>query len=160
MTTTDVTTQTNQSRSRRFGPLAVAAATVLAAGGLMSWQITTTTASAAPVASVSLTVRPSDGAARCAAPTVDVLRTNTTAFEGTVTSVRGDRVTFREIHWYLGTPASTVTITRRYRLEGVTFTTGGHYLVAAENRMVEPCGGTMEADHRMRELYARAFPVR
>ncbi|MET8564060.1 hypothetical protein ABZV75_37445 [Streptomyces flaveolus] len=159
MTTADTTTKTH-TRARRRWPLTAAAATVLATGGLITWQMTQTTASAAPTTSLNLTTRPSDGTTRCPAPTIETLRTNTTAFEGTATSVKGDRVTLHVTQWYYGTAASTVTILHKDRLEDLTFTTGGHYLVAAKNRVVEPCGGTVGADHHMRDLYERAFPER
>ncbi|MET8564059.1 hypothetical protein ABZV75_27105 [Streptomyces flaveolus] len=146
-----------QATSRRPRLLAVAAAVLLAAGGLITWQSGRSGTHAPTAAPLVLTVRQDGGGARCAAPTVEVLRTNTTAFEGAATSVTGDRVTFRVSHWYRGDDASTVVVKRAKQLEGVTFTTGEHYLVVARNGTVTPCGGTVGAESGTRQLYRQAF---
>ncbi len=99
------------------------------------------------------------GSAKCAAPTVGILRKNSTAFEGTATSVTGDRVTFHVKHWYRGDAGvSTVTLEHIQGLESVTFTAGDRYLVTARDGEVGMCGGTVWAEPQMRDLYRRAFP--
>ncbi|MGW5640887.1 hypothetical protein [Streptomyces sp. NPDC003832] len=86
------------------------------------------------------------------------MRTNTMAFEGTVTSVTDDQVTLRVERWYRGDDVSTVTLRQVQGLEAITFTSGDRYLVAARGGKVDMCGGTVDAEPQMRDLYSRAFP--
>lgn len=149
--------------SRRRNPrprlLAAAAAAVLTAGGLVAWQVTRAPVAAPSAAPLVLSVEGTAGSLKCAAPTAEVLRTNTLAFEGTATSVTDDRVVFRVRHWYRGDAGVRVVTLRAVRgLEGVTFTSGERFLVAAADGGVAPCGGTAPAEPQMRELYRDAFP--
>ncbi|GAB7101920.1 hypothetical protein JCM4814A_02340 [Streptomyces phaeofaciens JCM 4814] len=158
MATTDVHTQTSQPSRWQPRLLAAAAAGLIATGGFITWQATHTTASHPSAAPLALTVQHTDEATRCAAPTVDILRSNTTAFEGTVTSVSGGKVTFRVTHRYRGDDLSGgVTMKQSMRLEDLTFAPGERYLVVARKGAVKPCGGTVGAEPDMRRLYRQAF---
>ncbi|MFF3934643.1 hypothetical protein [Streptomyces phaeofaciens] len=160
MTTTRTPVDTGTPR-RNLRPrlLAAAAAAVLAVGGLIAWQVTRAPAAAPSAAPLVLTVQGTAGSTKCAAPTVDLLRMNSTAFEGTATSVTDDQVSFDVKHWYRGDAGvSTVTLQHIRGLEGVTFTAGDRYLVTARDGEVGMCGGTAWAEPQMRDLYRQAFP--
>ncbi|MFJ5774259.1 hypothetical protein [Streptomyces sp. NPDC093094] len=144
---------------RRPRLLAAAAAAVLAAAGLAAWQAASGSPGSAPSAApLVLTVSDTGGGTKCAAPTVGLLRTSTTAFEGTVTSVADGQVTLRVEHWYRGEDVTTVTLRQARETESGTFTAGDSYLVAARDGRVEMCGGTTWAEPQMRDLYREAFP--
>ncbi|WP_435227477.1 hypothetical protein [Streptomyces sp. Tue6028] len=158
MTTTQVSTQDSGTRRpRRTLLLAAAATVVMTTAGALAWQSTGSPASAPAAAPLVLTVQAADGATRCAAPSVGILRTNTTAFEGAVTSVTGQRVTFRVERWYRGGDGRTVTVEHAENLEAVSFSTGDSYLVAAKHGRIDACGGTAWAEPEMQDLYSRAF---
>ncbi|MET8952952.1 hypothetical protein ACWEO4_11670 [Streptomyces sp. NPDC004393] len=143
-------------KRRRFRlALAGTTAAVLVSGGGVAWG--TTTSHQASPSPVVLTGTASGGA-RCAAPTVAGLRHDaTTAFEGTVTSVRGDQVTFHVDHWYRGGGASTVRIKNVKGSEpDLTYAVGGHWLVPARKGVVLACS-VVGADPTMRRLFQRAF---
>ncbi|MFE2586307.1 hypothetical protein [Streptomyces sp. NPDC059378] len=159
MTTTQVPAQKSGTRRpRRPLLLAAAAAVALTTAGALAWQGTRSPAASPSAAPLVLRVQAPDGAARCAAPSVDMLRTNTTAFEGAVTSVTGQQVTFRVEHWYRGGgDGRTVTVEHAENLEAVSFSTGDSYLVVAQHGRIDACGGTVWAEPQMRDLYRQAF---
>ncbi|WP_426246099.1 hypothetical protein [Nocardioides sp. LHG3406-4] len=104
-----------------------------------------------------------DGAnAKCMAPNVQVLRTNTLAFDGTVTAIEGDQVTLKTTQWFKGTPTETVTVTApseqlQELLVAVDFEVGGRYLVTSYEDAVTLCGfsGAYTAD--LAKLYQDAY---
>ena len=75
------------------------------------------------------------------------------AFDGTVTSISGDEVTFSVGERYLGPPASTVTLSAT-GMTGTTITSAGgpnlavghRYLVAGEDHFAWACGFTQPYD--------------
>ncbi|MFD3450617.1 hypothetical protein ACFWVC_00315 [Streptomyces sp. NPDC058691] len=132
------------------------AAAVLAVGGGIAWGMDDSPQS--PPTVLVLTAAGAGGNDRCAAPTVTGLRRYTTAFEGTVASVRGHQVTFDVDHWYRGGNAPTVRVTDIKDQEfALTFAVGDHWLVAATSGALERCGGVVGADPSMRRLYQRAY---
>ncbi|MFG2948304.1 hypothetical protein [Streptomyces adustus] len=158
MTTTRVPAPTSGTRRpRRPLLLATAAAVALTTAGAFAWQATRSPASSPSAAPLVLRVQAADGTAKCAAPSVAMLRANTTAFEGAVTSVTGQLVTFRVEHWYRGEDGRTVTVNHIENLEGVSFRTGESYLVVARHGRIDACGGTVWAEPTMRDLYRQAF---
>ncbi|MFD9001567.1 hypothetical protein ACFV0T_11450 [Streptomyces sp. NPDC059582] len=157
---------------RRFLPIAVGAALLAVAGGL-AWgaasQNTSSSAATSPSASAAATpadsplklTAPDATAARCAAVTVDVLRGMQTAFEGTATAVKRDRVELRVDRWYRGTGPAAVWLTNDKNLSrllaGADFAVGHRYLVAANDGRVSLCGSTAEATAQLRSLYEQAY---
>lgn len=166
--TADTTVRTSprtSDRPRRPLLLAAAAAAVLTVGAGITWGVTATRdtppAAAAPLV---LTVQQDTGggpATACAELDVTTLRQYTTAFEGTATSIDGDRITLRVDHWYRGEDASTVRLdnTHEGQLEsfGQEFAVGQPYLVYAKDGKVPVCYGDAEATPKLRSLYDRAF---
>ncbi|MGW7363561.1 hypothetical protein ACWGI8_09060 [Streptomyces sp. NPDC054841] len=166
------TTNDGSAGRRRRLVLAAAAAAVLAAGGGIAWGMAATGSSSSSASSPSSPSSPSKAdpviltvpeapAAKCAAVTVDVLGSMQTAFEGTATSVKGDRVELRVDHWYRGGDASVVRLQNDTEmvplLSGVEFTVGRHYLVTANEGRVTLCGYSAEADPQLRGLYDKAY---
>ncbi|WP_327723266.1 hypothetical protein OG920_03715 [Streptomyces europaeiscabiei] len=141
--------------------LALAAVAALLVGGGITWGITTNQGSSPSAGPLALTVEGVDSgapSAACAKPTVDTLRGNSTAFEGTVTSEAGDRVEFRIDHWYRGGDTTTARLSNDEDWpEGWVFEAGQHYLVTAENGVVPVCGGTVRATDQDRNLFRQAF---
>lgn len=149
---------------RRFLPIAVGAALLVVVGGV-TWGVTsqgTSPSAAAPPSAPSLALTVPDApAAKCAAVTVDLLRGMQTAFEGTATSVKGDRVELRVDHWYKGGGPTTVRLANDAKLaplvNGADFAVGHRYLVAANDGRVSLCGSTAEATKELRSLYEAAY---
>ncbi|MDX3077652.1 hypothetical protein ACIP98_34010 [Streptomyces sp. NPDC088354] len=151
---------------RRFLPIAVGAALLVVVAGL-TWGVTSRdtppspSAAATPAApALTLTV-PDAPAAKCAPVTVDLLRGVQTAFEGTATAVKGDRVELGVDRWYRGSGPTTVRLTSDAKLaqllSGAEFAVGRHYLVAANDGRVTLCGSTAEATPQLRALYEQAY---
>ena len=75
------------------------------------------------------------------------------AFDGTVTAIVGDEVTFRVDERYSGSPAAVVTLTAG-GMTGAAITSAGgphlevgaRYLVAGEDHFAWPCGFTQPYD--------------
>ncbi|MFE7069185.1 hypothetical protein ACFU96_03710 [Streptomyces sp. NPDC057620] len=147
--------------------LALVAAAVFTVVGGIAWgtvDFSDDTPSARPSALV-LKAAGESGEARCAGPTVDSLRDRTTehtaAFEGTVTSVSGDQVTFKVDHWYTDGDASTVRVTNIEHWEdGITFHTGDHGFIVARNGSIGFCDNAFWTDPSLRGLFHRAFERR
>lgn len=94
------------------------------------------------------------GAAMCVEQySLDALKHRGFAFDGTVTSIAGDEVTFSVGARYLGSVAATVTLTAT-GMTGTTITSAGgpnlaigdRYLVAGEDHFVWACGFTQPYD--------------
>lgn len=109
-----------------------------------------------------------DAFASCLAFSLDVLAQQPVAFDGTVTAVDGDKVTFDVERWFRGGEGDTA-VTRASGLVsgapelngGVGFVEGGRYLVSGERSdgAIVPavCGLTMEYESGMAEDWATAF---
>jgi hypothetical protein len=109
----------------------------------------------------SLEATPSD--ARCAVPSVELLRTQDTAFEGTVTEVGEGSATLDVEKWYAGEETEQVRVSTPSReivdlLLAVDFQEGGTYLVSATDGQVSLCGLSAEKDELISGLYAEAWP--
>jgi len=108
---------------------------------------------------------PPPGAASCVEQyTVATLRNRTIAFDGTVTSVRGNDVEFTVNKAFRGVSTSDVTLTA----EGMTGTTitsvggptlrvGDRYLVAGEDHFAWACGFTQSYDPAVADQWASTF---
>ncbi len=78
---------------------------------------------------------------------LDTLRNRDFAFDGTVTSIRGDSVTFRVNEAFRGAGSDSVTLTAM-GMTGTTTTSvgepnlveGNRYLIAGNDHFVWPCG--------------------
>ncbi|MFJ5307032.1 hypothetical protein [Streptomyces sp. NPDC088350] len=99
------------------------------------------------------------GSAKCAAPSPDTLRGFPTLFEGTVTSIKGPIVTFRVDRWFKGGDAETAVLdSNTGRPETLTFLDGEHYIVAAKDGVVPPCGAngaSAETIDNFRQAYGK-----
>ncbi len=100
--------------------------------------------------------------AKCMVPNVQVLRNNTLAFDGTVTSIEGDQVTLTPTTWFKGTPTETVTVTApseqlQELLVAVDFQVDGRYLVTAFQDTVTLCGFSAAYSEDLDQLYQEAY---
>jgi len=97
----------------------------------------------------SLTVPDPATATRCATPSVAVLGEATTAFDGQVTAVDGDKATLE-----VDAPSESL----QDLIGAASFEEGERYLVAAaDGGKLLVCGYTAAYDDRMAALYAEAF---
>jgi hypothetical protein len=110
----------------------------------------------------SLEANPSD--ARCAVPSVEALRTQDTAFEGTVTRVGDDGTATLDVdRWYAGedrTKQVKVTTASREIVDlllAVDFQEGDTYLVSASDGQVSLCGLSAAKDPLLAGLYEKAY---
>ena len=83
------------------------------------------------------------------------------AFEGTVTTVDGDRVTLTVDHWFRGGDASAVTLAAPQGMEaligGIPFEVGEQYLITAQGGSVNYCGFSGPATPEYRAAFEQAF---
>jgi hypothetical protein len=171
---TELTTENRETGTRDRGPLTwlVAAAAVLVIGGVgfvgvraLTGDDTPSAPTAvepAPAAVTELEV-PSVGSAKCMVPNAEVLGRADVAFDGTVTSIDGDRVRITPSKWYAGEPTDIVEVTAPSRqmqevASGVEFRTGDRYLVSATNGQVSLCGFSAPYSHELQAVYSEAFP--
>lgn len=117
---------------------------------------------AAEPGSTTALVTPDAVNAKCMMPSVEVLRANTLAFDGTVTSIDGDQVTLEPSAWFKGTPSETVTVTAPDKtlqelLVAVDFQVGERYLVTAFEDTVTLCGFSAAYDDGLAQLYQDAY---
>ncbi|MDQ0934190.1 hypothetical protein [Streptomyces turgidiscabies] len=164
----------------RFVPAMAFTALLLVAGGGITWDVTrggdgTAEKAAPPAATAAPHPHPHTGpltlalpdsgsaAAKCVAPTPDLLRRHQLAFEGTVTAKQDDRVDLRVDHWYRATtgpadrPTGVSLTNDEANSEAPDFEIGAHYLVTADNGAVPMCGGTTEATDEARAMFREAF---
>jgi hypothetical protein len=99
---------------------------------------------------------------RCAMVSADRLAFQETAFEGTVTTIKGRAVTLRVDHWYRGGDTDYVTVAGpadhlRALVQSVTFERDGRYLVTASGGEVSVCGYSAPYSDDLAALYAEAF---
>jgi len=106
--------------------------------------------------------------ASCLEFSVETLALAPIAFDGTVSSIDGGRVTFDVERWYRGGDGDTVTVAAQSLIDGapeleggVGFVEGRRYLVSADDSTgpIVPaiCGFTVEYDEGMADTWARAF---
>lgn len=127
-----------------------------------STEVTPVTSAGGSV--TSLEVTPAADDARCAVPSVELLRTQDTAFEGTVTEVGDGSATLDVDTWYAGedetdrvrvsTPSQEIVDL----LLAVDFQEGGTYLVSASDGQVSLCGLSAVKDELLTGLYDEAWP--
>ena len=106
--------------------------------------------------------------ASCLAFSAETLAMFPVAFDGTVTEIDGDHVTFDVEHWYRGGEGDTVTATAPELVPnsaalvgGVGFEEGERYLVSAdrESDRITPavCGFTVTYSDETADVFAGAF---
>ena len=110
----------------------------------------------------ALTVGDSAAAGKCMLPNAEVLATQTTAFEGTVTALEDGTATLQVDRWFAGEDAEQVTVTApgedlQALIEAVDFEVGKTYLVSATGGEVSLCGFTDEKTPELEALYTQAF---
>jgi hypothetical protein len=110
----------------------------------------------------SLEATPTAEDARCAVPSVELLQTQDTAFEGTVTEVADGTATLEVDTWYAGEETEQVKVSAPSReivdlLLAVDFQEGGTYLVSASEGQVSLCGLSAEKDALLTDLYEQAY---
>jgi predicted small secreted protein len=110
-----------------------------------------------------LTVDTAAGSGRCMVPNAEALATQTTAFEGTVTSLQEGTATLEVDRWLAGGESEQVTVAApdddlRALLSAVEFEVGKTYLVSAHERgQVTLCGFTAEKSPELEAMYTEAF---
>lgn len=165
MLTTEPTPDTTApSAWRRPAALAAAAAAVVAlgVGGLVAAG-DNGSATRKPPSTLALRLPDAAGGVSmgsCIRFDVAILRDMPLAFGGTVTAVDGDSVTLDVDHWYKGGSADVVTLAttgQSVALDGVEFTQGTRYLVAATDGVVNSCGYTGEATPDLAKAFDEAF---
>lgn len=159
---TDIQSGADRDRPVRRGllPLGVAGVTALAALALIVGGPKGT----APVAS------PSDGGGgggaigSCIRFELEILAQQELAFDGTVTAVDGEAVTFAVANWFRGSGDASVTLTEVGLGSGavtsvpiVDFEVGGRYLVSGAGGIVTGCGYSQPYDDAAAADWASAF---
>ncbi|MDH4334457.1 MAG: hypothetical protein OEW24_04245 [Chloroflexota bacterium] len=103
------------------------------------------------------------GTAMCIQFDLETLALAKVAFDGTVTAIDGDAVTFAVGHWYRGS-GDSITLTEyglgsgAVTLEGgVGFEVGGRYLVSGSDGIVTGCGFSQAYDDAAAADWASAF---
>ena len=164
----DTTTRATESRENGThdrSPLtwlvAAAAVVLIAASGVFALvdRDHNTTASAGPTVT-QLGLPASHG--RCELPNVGVLRLQTIAFRGTVTSLDAGGATFRVAHWFKGGPTDMARVSAPAAqlaplVSAARLRVGGSYLVSAHDGTVTECGVTGPDAGHLAALYSRAF---
>jgi len=162
---------TSTERRAATGPKArrpwMAASATLAAAALVIVGIVTLTGNPGQepgvIASPALELSLGDGNAMmsCLPFDVAILADMPVAFEGTATAVEGDQVTLTVDRWYKGGEAAQVSLIGTAGMEaligGITFQTGGHYLITAVDGTVNYCGFSGEATPELRAAFGEAF---
>lgn len=125
-----------------------------------STEVTPVTSAGGSV--TSLEVTPIGDGVRCAAPSVELLQTQDTAFEGTVTEVGDGEATLEVDTWYVGEGTEQVRVSTPSReivdlLLAVDFQEGSTYLVSASDGQVSLCGLSAEKDELLTDLYEKAY---
>lgn len=152
----------NASRSPWFVAVAAAAALVLAVGGVIAFGDRTDGPSVAEGPPLELTAGGEDAMASCIMFSVEELaRVAEIAFEGTVTSVDGSRVTLTVDHWFKGGDAAEVVLDAPQGMEaligGIPFAVGDQYLITAQTGQVNYCGFSGPSTPEYRTAFEQAF---
>ena len=101
-------------------------------------------------------------AGKCMMPNAEVLATQPTAFEGTVTALEDGTATLEVHRWFAGGEGGQVTVTApdddvRALLSAVEFEVGKTYLVSATGDQVSLCDFTAEKTPELEAIYTEAF---
>ena len=100
---------------------------------------------------------------RCMVPNVEVLRSQSVAFDGVVRSVTGGEATLTPNQFFAGEVTDRVVVAAPDRdlealLAAVEFREGQRYLVAATDGQIVLCGFSGPYTEELAGLYAQAFP--
>ena len=142
--------------------VAAAAALVLAVGGVIAFGDRTDGPSVAEGPPLELTAGGEDAMLSCIMFSVEELaRVAEIAFEGTVTSVDGSRVTLTVDHWFKGGDAAEVVLDAPQGMEaligGIPFAVGDQYLITAQTGQVNYCGFSGPSTPEYRTAFEQAF---
>jgi hypothetical protein len=162
--TTTRTTETRENGTHDRSPLTwlvAAAAVLIAASGVLALlhrDHDTTPTAVATVTQLGLTT----SQPRCELPGPDVLRLQTVAFRGTVTSLDAGTATFRVEHWFKGGPTDLARVAAPPArlaplVSAAKLHVGGSYLVSAQGGNVTECGFSGPATGQRAALYRQAF---
>ena len=93
---------------------------------------------------------------------VDVLAGQSVAFDGTVTSISGDKVTLEPSTFYAGEETDLVVVDApgsdmEALLSAVSFEEGARYLVSGDDGRVTVCGFSAAYSDELAAVYAEAF---
>jgi hypothetical protein len=165
-------------RTRTTWLVAAAAVAAIAAGGAFAVTGLTGNGSNAPQADHPANTAPESGAGvagqttqlragapqdKCAVLTPALLAQYDQAFQGTVTSVEGNTITFHTTEVYSGQVGETVQLAAppagvaRILGRATTFQVGQSYLVPAYQGAVSMCGYTGVATGDLKTLFQKAF---
>ena len=104
------------------------------------------------------------GTAMCIRYDLEILAQAEYAFDGTVTAIDGDKVTFAVGQWFRGSGDPTVTLTEVGLGSGAVFSeplvgfeVGGRYLVSGSDGIVTGCGFSMPYDDANAAEWAATF---
>jgi len=104
------------------------------------------------------------GAATCIRFDLELLAQQQIAFDGTVTAIDGESVTFAVGRWFRGPGEASVTLTQVGQGDGavmegilVDFQVGGRYLVSGADGVVTGCGFSVPYDAAAAAEWATAF---
>jgi hypothetical protein len=163
-------TDTHATESRETGthdrsPLTwlVAAAAVVLIAGAGIFGLANRDAKHAPSAQPTVTqLGVASTAGRCMVPNVGVLKVQTVAFRGSVTTLSSGTVTFKVEHWFRGGPTDLAKVIAppsllRPLVEAAKFKVGGDYLVSAHDGQVSACGFSGPAAGSLASLYSQAY---
>lgn len=126
-----------------------------------STEVTPVTSGGGSVTSLEAT--PTGDGVRCAVPSVESLRAQDTAFEGTVTEVADGTAMLDVDRWYAGddeTDQVRVSTPSREIVDlllAVDFQQGDTYLVSATDGQVSLCGLSAAKDELLTGLYDEAY---
>src|SRR5262245_24966059 len=166
-------------RTRATWLVAAAAVAVIAAGGAFAVagltgndanapqadQKPSTTAQVgnAPMEGQTTQLGAGSATAKCARLTPAILAQYDQAFQGEVTSVEGDTVTFQTTDVFTGQVGETVQLTappaglEKMLVSGGSFQVGQSYLVAAYQGAVSLCGYSGPANSDLQQVFKEAF---
>jgi len=104
------------------------------------------------------------GMAMCIQYDDGILAEQDTAFDGTLTAIDGDRVTFEVNHWFRGGDAAEISYDAEglvggvtVAMDGIPFEVGERYLVSANDGYLWSCGYTVTFDSDLADHWAELF---
>lgn len=105
---------------------------------------------------------PTESSGRCMPPSVENLRVQDTAFEGTVTGMNDQEATLEVSKMYAGTPTAFVTVDvpgqdMSALVLAVDFQEGQTYLISSLDGEVSVCGLSGPKDELLEGLYQEAY---
>jgi hypothetical protein len=164
----DTSTRTPESResgTHNRSPLTwvVAAAAVVLIAAAVAFGLANRGHDTAPTAGGSVTeLSYQQQGGRCMVPNAAVLRQQTVAFRGTLTSMADGTARFDVTKWYAGGPTDVAEVaTMPAALGGLVraahLRVGDEYLVSATDGIVTSCGFTGPARGQLQDLYDEAF---